>query len=229
MTTEIDVEEARPGILVLRLNRPGKLNAMTAELIDGLHAFLSSIREDSKVRAVVLTGAGRAFCAGFDFRGYGAPATAPEEPEGRPQAGLRVQQQIADLGEAFRRVRAPVIGAISGAAAGGGMALSLFCDVRLAASSAVFHASFIRRGLGGCDIGVSWLLPRIIGFSRAADLLLTGGSVTAQEAERIGLVSTVVDDDKLLQAALDWKPRASTTRRCRRNGHPCTRTGEHAR
>ncbi|KAA9156767.1 enoyl-CoA hydratase/isomerase family protein [Amycolatopsis acidicola] len=203
MTSEIHVEEARPGILVLRLNRPDKLNAMTARLIEGLHEFLDSIREDSKVRAVVLTGAGRAFSAGFDFRGYGTPSDAPEDGEGRLQAGMRIQQQIADLGDAFRRVRAPIIGAINGAAAGGGMALALFCDVRLAGSSAAFHASFIKRGLGGCDIGVSWLLPRIIGFSRASDLLLTGGTVTADEAERIGLVSTVVDDGKLLDAALD--------------------------
>lgn len=201
-STVIETEEPRPGILLVRLNRPDKLNAMTSELIQGLHEVLDRVRDDSRVRAVVLTGAGRAFCAGFDFRGYGdAPGAVPDE--GRPQAGLRVQEHIVDLGEAFRRVRAPIIAAVNGAAAGGGMALSLFCDIRVMASSAAFHASFVKRGLGGGDIGVSWLLPRLIGFSRASELLLTGGTLDAAEAERIGLVSTVVPDEELLEAALD--------------------------
>jgi len=204
MTTPvIETDEPRPNILLVRLNRPEALNSMNADLIEGLHELAREIRDDSRIRAVVLTGAGRAFCAGLDLRGYGVAPGYPDDGEGRSQAGLRVQKHIADLTEAFRRVRAPIIAAVNGAAAGGGMALALMCDIRVAGASSVFHASFIKRGLSNCDVGVSWLLPRMIGFSRASDLLLTGGSVDAQEAERIGLVSAVVPDDELLDAALD--------------------------
>ena len=176
---------------------------MAADLIEDLHDLLRRIREDSRIRAVVLTGAGRAFCAGLELRGYGTPPGAPEDGEGRSQAGMRVQQHIASLGDAFRDVRAPIIGAINGAAVGGGMSLALFCDIRLMAESAQFRAAFIKRGLSGCDIGVSWLLPRIIGFARAADILLTGATIDARKAERIGLVSEVVPDDQLLDVALE--------------------------
>ncbi|TAM69711.1 enoyl-CoA hydratase-related protein [Mycobacterium sp.] len=199
----IEVDEPRENILLLRLNRPEALNAMNAELIEALHGVLHDIRDDSRIRAVVLTGAGRVFCAGLDLRGYGTVPGSPQDGEGRAQAGLRVQKHIADLADTLRRVRAPIIAAVNGAAAGGGMALALLCDIRVAGASAVFHPSFIKRGLSNCDIGVSWLLPRMIGFSRAADLLLTGASLDAPEAERIGVVSAVVPDDTLLDAALD--------------------------
>lgn len=199
----VRTEEPRPGILLVTLDRPDELNAMNAALIEDLHTVLRGIREDAEVRAVILTGAGRAFCAGLDLRGYGTPPGAPANQEGRNQTGMRIQQHIADLGDAFRHVRAPVIAAINGPAAGGGMALSLFCDIRVMAESAKFHASFIKRGLGGCDIGVSWLLPRIVGFSRAADILLTGATVDAARAERIGLVAEVLPDDQLLDAAME--------------------------
>jgi enoyl-CoA hydratase len=199
----IEVEEPRDNILLVRLNRPEALNAMNADLIEGLHEVLRGIRDDSRIRAVVLTGAGRVFCAGLDLRGYGSPPGSPDDGEGRAQAGLRVQKHIAELSDTMRRVRAPIITAVNGAAAGGGMALALLSDIRLAGTSTVFHPSFIKRGLSNCDIGLSWMLPRMIGFSRAADLLLTGTSVDATEAERIGLVSAVVPDEELLDAALD--------------------------
>ncbi|MGA4790704.1 enoyl-CoA hydratase/isomerase family protein [Nocardia sp. AB354] len=202
MSDVIQTEYPRPGILLIRMNRPEALNAMNAELIEALHRVLAEARHDSEVRAIVLTGNGRAFCAGLDLRGYGAPPGAAED-EGRAQAGLRVQQHIAGLVEAFRGVRAPVIAAINGAAAGGGMALALMADIRIIAAEAALHASFINRGLSNCDIGVSWLLPRMIGFARAAQILLTGRSVTADEAERIGLVSSAEPADRLLDAALD--------------------------
>ncbi|WP_226365390.1 enoyl-CoA hydratase/isomerase family protein [Pseudonocardia sp. ICBG162] len=196
-------DRPEPGILRITLNRPGSLNAMNTDLIEALHEQLRAVQEDSEVRAVVLTGVGRAFCAGIDLGGYGVPLQSPAEEEGRSQAGMRVQQHISSLGEAFRRVRAPIIGAVNGAAVGGGMALAVFCDIRLMARSAILEASFIRRGLGGTDIGLSWLLPRMIGFARATDIILTGRRVDAEEAERIGLVSAVVDDEVLQEAALE--------------------------
>ena len=201
-TATIETTEPRPGVLQLTLDRP-PLNAMTAELIEDLHVVLRRIREDSRIRAVVLTGAGRAFCAGAELRGYGTPPGAPEDGEGRSQVGIRVQQHLGSLCDAFRDVRAPIIGAINGPAVGGGMSLALLCDIRLMAESADFRAAFVKRGLSACDIGVTWLLPRMVGFARAADILLTGATIDAREAERIGLVSAVIPDDQLLDAALE--------------------------
>lgn len=195
-------ERPRPGILLIRLNRPDELNAMNVDLIEELHEVLAEVRDDSLTRAIVLTGEGRAFCAGLDLRGYGTPPGATEG-EGRAQLGLRVQKHIAGLVEAFRSTRAPIIAAVNGAAAGGGMSLALMADIRIMAESAVLHAAFIRRGLSNCDIGMSWLLPRMIGFSRAAQIMLTGRSIDAAEAERIGLVSSVEPTDKVLEVALD--------------------------
>ncbi|UGQ40333.1 enoyl-CoA hydratase/isomerase family protein [Rhodococcus aetherivorans] len=200
--TPILTERPRPGILLIRLNRPDELNAMNVDLIDALHEVLAEVRDDSTTRAIVLTGEGRAFCAGLDLRGYGIPQGATEG-EGRAQLGLRVQKHIAGLVDAFRGARPPIIAAVNGAAAGGGMSLALMSDIRIVSESAVFHAAFIRRGLSNCDIGMSWLLPRMIGFSRAAQIMLTGRSIDAAEAERIGLVSSVEPVDKLLDVALD--------------------------
>ena len=201
-TEPVLVTRPRPGIVQLTLDRPDGLNAMNTDLIEGLHQALAGIREDSEVRAVVLTGAGRAFCAGLELRGYGTPPLSTEG-EGRAQLGLRLQQHISSLADSFRQVRAPIIAAVNGAAVGGGMALALFCDIRLMSRSAKLHAAFVRRGIGGTDIGLSWLLPRMIGFGRAADLLLTGGVLDAEQAERIGIASAVVEDDQLLEAALE--------------------------
>lgn len=195
-------ERPRPGILLIRLNRPDELNAMNVDLIGELHEVLAEVRDDSLTRAIVLTGEGRAFCAGLDLRGYGTPPGATEG-EGRAQLGLRVQKHIAGLVDAFRSTRAPIIAAVNGAAAGGGMSLALMADIRIMSDSAVLHAAFIRRGLSNCDIGMSWLLPRLIGFSRAAQIMLTGRSIDAAEAERIGLASSVVPAEKVLEVALD--------------------------
>lgn len=195
-------EEIRPGVLLIRLNRPEQLNAMNAELIQRLRDILDDVRDDAGVRAIVLTGNGRAFCAGLDLRGYGE-APGSRGVEGRPQAGLRVQKHIAALHESFRGARAPVIAAINGAAAGGGMSLSLFCDIRVMSSEASMHAAFIKRGLSACDIGASWLLPRLVGFSRASEILLTGRRISAEEALRIGIVSDIYPPEELLDAAIE--------------------------
>ena len=199
-TEPLLITEPRPGIRLVQMDRPDQLNALDADLVEALHRMLDAVRHDSSVRAVVLTGAGRAFCAGLDLRGYGdVPGAA--DGEGQAQLGMRVQQHIAELVEAFRSARPPVIAAVNGAAAGAGMSLALMADVRIMAQSARFHAAFIRRGLSNCDIGMSWLLPRMIGFSRAAQILLTGRAVDAGEADRIGLAEAV-PDGQLLERAL---------------------------
>ena len=198
----VRTEQAADGVTLLTLDRPDRLNAMNAALIEDLHGALDSVAADPSCRVVVLTGAGRAFCAGLDLGGYGAPPGAAEG-EGRPQAGLRVQQHIASLVPKLRGLRQPVIAAVNGAASGGGLALALGSDVRVAAESARFNVAFVRIGLSGCDIGVSWLLPRLVGASKAFELLLTGRLIGAEEADRIGLVSRVVPDGLVVDAALE--------------------------
>ncbi len=201
MPEHIVTERPRPDVLLIRLDRPDALNAMDAVLVESLHEVMADVRHDSETRAIVLTGNGRAFCAGIDLRGYGTPPGA-QEGEGRAQAGMRVQQHIASLVEAFRGARPPVIAAVNGAAAGGGMALALMADIRIMSESASMHASFINRGQSSCDIGVSWLLPRMIGFSRAAEIMLTGRPVDAAECERVGIVSRVVSPGQTVDDAV---------------------------
>jgi enoyl-CoA hydratase len=188
-------------VALLTLNRPDRLNAMSHELVADLHDALDELRTDESIRVVVLTGAGRGFCAGLDLKGAGpAPRT---EGLGRPQAGMVSQQHIASLVPKLRSLRQPVIAAVNGPAAGGGFALTLASDIRLASASAKFNVAFVRIGLSGCDIGVSWLLPRLIGASAAFELLLTGRLIDAETALRVGLVSRVVPDGEVLDAALE--------------------------
>ncbi|MGH9019349.1 MAG: enoyl-CoA hydratase/isomerase family protein, partial [Acidimicrobiales bacterium] len=158
-------ERIEPGVTVLTLDRPERLNAMTAELVAELHDALAALEGDRDCRVVVLTGAGRGFCAGLDLTGYGRPRGPVET--GRVENGLATQKEIAALVPRLRALPQPVIAAVNGPAAGGGLALALACDIRLAAASARFNVAFVRLGLSGCDIGVSWLLPRLIGASRA--------------------------------------------------------------
>ncbi|MGH1504854.1 MAG: enoyl-CoA hydratase/isomerase family protein [Acidimicrobiales bacterium] len=189
-----------PGITQLTLNRPGKLNAMTSELVSALHGALDEIALDGDCRVVILTGEGRGFCAGLDLGGYG---TAPGPSDvGRVQAGLATQKHIASLIPKLRSIPQPVIAAVNGPAAGGGFALVLGSDIRLAARTAKFSAAFIQIGLSACDIGTSWLLPRLVGAARSQELMLTGRVFDVEEAYRIGLVVEVHDDEALLDAAL---------------------------
>jgi len=199
MDQPVLVDRPRDGITRITLNRPARLNAMTAELVAGIHKALDDIAVDASCRVVVLTGAGRGFCAGLDLNGFGrAPNT---EGFGPTQAGFGVQRYIAALVPHLRSLPQPVIAAVNGPAAGGGFALVLGSDIRIAAQSARFNAAFIRIGLSACDIGTSWLLPRLVGAARAQELMLTGRIFDADEAARIGLVVDVVPGETLLDAA----------------------------
>lgn len=197
--TTIEYSEPRAGVAQLTLNRPDRLNAMTAELVGELHSRLDRIAVDPEVRVVVVTGAGRGFCAGLDLTGYGeAPHT---EHLGPVPTSFAVQRHIATLIPHLRSLPQPVIAAVNGPAAGGGFALVLGSDIRLASRSARFNAAFVRIGLSACDIGTSWLLPRIVGAARAQELMLTGRIFDADEAYRIGLVVDLHEPDSLLDAA----------------------------
>lgn len=191
-----------PGIRTLTLDRPERLNALNLALIDELHDALDEVAEDRDARVLVLTGEGRGFCSGLDLVDIDPSGSGQGPRRGRVQGGMALQERIASLVPKMRRLPIPVIAAVNGAAAGGGLALALAADVRLAASTARFNVAFVRIGLSGCDIGVSWLLPRWIGASRAFELMLTGRMVESDEAERIGLVTRVVEGDTLMDEAI---------------------------
>ena len=194
-------ERVAPQIQLLTLNRPDRLNAMTAELCEALHAELDTLGRDRSCRAIVLTGAGRGFCAGLDLGGYGESPGADGTDASRDR--FENQMHMSRLVLRLRWTPQPVIAAVNGPAAGFGFALTLGSDIRYAARSAVFRAIFINIGVSNCDMGVSWLLPRLIGASRSHELMLTGRRVGADEAERIGLVADVVDDEALIDRALE--------------------------
>ena len=195
----IEVTRPRDGVAVMTMNRPRVRNAMNAELVQGLHDTFAELHCDRSCRVIVLTGAGEGFCAGVDLKEGALPAHGTGLPN--PDAMLSIQQSIATLVPRMRSLRPVIIAAVNGAASGGGLALSLASDIRLCSPGARFNVAFVRIGLSGCDIGVSWLLPRLIGASRAYELMLTGRFVGADEAARIGLVIGVADD--VVAAALD--------------------------
>jgi enoyl-CoA hydratase len=174
----------------LTLNRPASLNAMNETLVDELRHFFTSLGQDRETRVVVLRGAGRAFCAGLDLK-------QPPRSEPGLAGGLRLQRRISELAILMRRAPQPIVACVHGAASGGGFALALASDVRLAGESARMNAAFIRIGLSACDVGVSYFLPRLVGASVASELLLTGRFIDAQRALHTGLVSAVVPDEEL--------------------------------
>jgi enoyl-CoA hydratase len=192
-----DLELTRPrhDVALITLNRPDKLNALNYRLVEELHHTLETLDNDDECRVVVLTGAGRGFCSGLDLTD-----PFPEEAKAGlefPRSSLRWQERIADLTTRLVRMRQPVIAAVNGPAYGGGFAIAMACDLRIASASARFCTQFIKLGLGGCDIGVSYTLPRIVGSGQAFDLILTARTVEADEALRIGLVSRLSDDSVL--------------------------------
>lgn len=193
------VERIADGLAVVRLNRPDRLNALSQEAVFALTETLEAIARDASLRVIILTGEGRGFCAGWDLK-----SKLQGEDNGAPSvADLYAGQERFD--GMVRRIRAldkVVIAAVNGVAVGAGLALSLASDIRVAARSASFHIGAVRIGLTSGECGISYHLPRLIGAARAFELMLTGRPIDADEAERIGLVSTVVDDAALLERAI---------------------------
>ncbi|OBG63455.1 MULTISPECIES: enoyl-CoA hydratase/isomerase family protein [unclassified Mycobacterium] len=202
MTVPSTLELQRPcdGVAVLRLNRPKQLNAINETLQAELGHALADLAADRSVRAVVLTGAGRGFCAGIDVRDFGPSmleATAPALDR------MRFQERMAALAEAVRALPQPVIAAVNGPCVGAGLALCLAADIRICSEAASFGNAAILLGLSGAEMGMSYHLPRIVGTSVAADWMLTGRTVSAGEADRRGLVSEVVEPDRLADRAVE--------------------------
>jgi len=197
----VTVESPRPHVRVITLNRPERMNAMSFELVGPLYQAIEAVGADNDCWACVLTGAGAGFCAGLDLEDHGAPPGIEGLPISR--IAIRAMEYMSGLVPALRGLPQPVIAAVNGPAVGGGMCLSLGADVRIAAESAHFRGAGINNGLSGTELGVSFLLPRLIGSSRASEILLSGRSVGAEEVERKGQVSRTDTDAELLPAALD--------------------------
>jgi enoyl-CoA hydratase/carnithine racemase len=189
----------------LTFNRPHSLNALNSVLVDEFRDFLTKLPAERNTRVVVLRGAGRAFCAGLDLkeqnRGGGGSVSGDGNSSDPAEIGLRSQRKISEIALLMRRAPQPFIAAVHGPASGGGFAIALAADCRIAGESARFNAAFIRIGLSACDVGVSYFLPRLVGMSVASELLLTGRFINAQRALATGLVSELVPDNQLEEAA----------------------------
>jgi len=197
----VTTEKPRPHVTVVRLDRPERLNAMSIELCLELKDTLERLGHDNDTWIVVLTGAGRAFCSGLDLKD---PSIIPNvDGLTIPRIGPRAIRIYSQLVPIMRHLPQPIIAAVNGPAYGGGMCLTLAADLRIAAESAAFNATGIVRGLTSTELGASWLLPRLIGAANANDILYTGRLVSSAEALRMGLVSRVVPDDRLLDHALE--------------------------
>jgi 2-(1,2-epoxy-1,2-dihydrophenyl)acetyl-CoA isomerase len=201
MVDPVLLTDQSDGILTLTLNRPDVLNALTLELIGGLRDALLAAADDRAVRCVVLTGAGRGFCSGADLRegivgGEGGEPT----PEGYDAT---VTDYYSPLIRAIRTLEKPVIGAINGVAAGAGQSIALACDLRVASEKASFIGGFVKIGLIP-DSGGTFILPRLVGYAKAAELTFLGERVSAEEALRLGIVNKVVPPDELLPATREW-------------------------
>ena len=185
-----------PDVVVATLNRPARYNAMTNTMFRELEALARALDDDDDVRVMILTGAGKAFCAGYDLD------DADKLPGLTAMEMLEQQELAARALLAIRSMRIPIIAAVNGAAAGGGMSLSLAADIRLASTTAKFNAAFVRIGMSAGDLGASWLLPRMLGPALAAEFAYTGRFMFAEEAERCGLVNAVFEPDDLIDGAL---------------------------
>ena len=196
MTYECLIYELKDGIATLTLNRPDRLNALGGSLRDDLHDAITRSAADPEVRVMIVTGAGKGFCAGGDVKAMN------EAKEGRRERPF--MEKIAPGRDrtllAMREAPQPIIAAVNGAAAGAGMNLALACDIRLASSAAKFSQAFVKRGLHP-DWGGTYFLPRIVGTAKAAELIFTGAIIDAPEALRLGIVSQVLAPEELLPAA----------------------------
>jgi enoyl-CoA hydratase/carnithine racemase len=200
VTSTLTVERPADGVALVRLDRPTRLNAINEVMVGELKDLCAQFATDRGVRAIVLTGAGRGFCSGIDLRDFGPSMLDETDPA---IDRLRFQEMMASLPQVLRAVPQPIVAAVNGPAVGGGLALCLASDIRICGASASFGNAAILLGLTGAEMGMSYYLPRIVGLSVAADWMLSGRTVSAEEANQRGLVSELVPDDRLLERALE--------------------------
>jgi enoyl-CoA hydratase len=199
------VDTAHPHVAVVTLNRPERMNAMAFDVMVPFRDTLREIGSDNDIRVVIITGAGAGFCSGADLEDPGSiPNIAGLTV---PTIALRSMEMLDDVITTIRRLHQPVIAAVNGPAIGGGFCLALAADIRVATDAAYFRAAGINNGLTAAELGLSYLLPRAIGQSRAAEIMLTGRDVSAEEADRIGLLSRVVPGADLMPACFELADR----------------------
>jgi len=190
------------GIGLVTLNRPERLNAINPAMVEDLEALFAALARDETVRVLILTGAGRGFCSGADLNEAMSHKNSGAFAD--PERYLHIaQERYGGLVLGLRALPQPVIAAVNGPCAGAGFCLTLASDVRFASPGAYFIASFINIGLSGGELGTTYLLPRLIGLARAAEILYTGRKVPAEEAERMGLVNRIVPPEALIETAMD--------------------------
>lgn len=194
------LERPTPSIALVVLNKPQRLNALSFPMVERLHDVLDEVAGDDECKVMILTGSGRGFCSGLDLADFGSPPEVGSHPH--RHGGVSGQGFLANLSQRLHDLPQIVIAAVNGAAHGGGLALAAACDLRIASRSATFASAFIKTGLSGTDVGITYFLPRLIGASHAFDLIVTGRTIDAANAERMGLVSRVVDDDLVRQEAM---------------------------
>ena len=199
----IRFEFPEPGIGLITLNRPERLNALSLDMVEELHALFAEVVGRKDLRVLILTGEGRGFCSGADLKDARLRQEFPTSYPDPTVHLIAIQKKYADLVLEMRHLPQPIVAAVNGPAAGGGMCLALASDVVIAGPKAAFTPSFINIGLSGGEMGTTFFLPQKVGSSRAAEILLTGRTVDAQEAEKIGLVSRVVEENRLLGAAME--------------------------
>lgn len=192
--------EKRGAVDWLTLDRPEARNAITLTMATELRDYFGGLYEDPTVRIVVMRGAGKSFCAGLDIKEAGA-VTDAEGPFG---AGMGFQTYLAEVYLRMRRCPQPIVSLVHGAACGGGFSFVMASDIRIAGESARMNAAYIKLGLSACDMGCSYFLPRLVGTSVASELMLTGRFIEAERALATGLVSAVVPDDALEDAAAPY-------------------------
>ncbi len=192
----VHLDRPQPHVALVTLNRPERMNSMAFDVMVPLKAALDELTADNDIRVVILTGAGRGFSSGADHKSAGSVPHV--QGLTRPTYALRSMELLDEVILAMRRLHQPIIAAVNGAAIGGGLCLALAADIRVASAGAYFRAAGINNGLTASELGLSYLLPRAIGSSRAFEIMLTGRDVDAAEAERIGLVSRQVPAADLL-------------------------------
>ena len=189
------LKEQKDGVLWLTLNRPEALNTLNPNLTAALRTAFEELRHQPEIRIVVLKANGRAFCAGLDLSGGEWTA------ESTPNSLMDLQRSISDIFRAMRRCPQPIISCVQGAACGGGFSLALASDIRITATTAKMNAAYIKAGLTACDMACSYLLPRLVGLSIASELMMTGRFIQAERALAVNLVSQVVPENELEEAA----------------------------
>lgn len=196
MPTTFRSEDVSPGVRLLTLDRPERLNAVNWTMVEELEQTFLALRDEPDIRAVVLTGAGRAFCAGLDIKD---PRSLDQD---NTVHAYDLQEMFGRMCGSLGQVTQPVIAAVNGVASGAGFVFALASDMRIAVPDARFNMANVRIGFSGCDLGSSYWLPRYVGLGVASELLMTGRFMGAEEAERRGIVNSVVEPEALLDAAV---------------------------